>query len=563
MLRRWPRRRNSMTTRRSICLLLIAICLAAFSPWPARADLATIYLKNGQARTVELEAADRGQVQWRASASSGEVQSTLRSQIEYVNFPTTEIWRAAEDAFESGDLGEAITKYQLVIADKASHYYPIPGNYVSLAQERLLRCYRIRMNAAAVAKQAQSVREEFLNLPPEFRKFDPAVTGWVALAKKDWAGVMEALKQVEQPGPEVFYLRGRALEETGKMQEAIQEYAGAYVLNFGGSVALTQAALQRSANLLASLGDRDRSEELKAQVKLYRDLFGDGKLWKGASENLLQLADAEINALGSAEGNMEKPESAPATAAGTVAEESGAVAVLPPADQRDYLLVSELEKRVFIIRSDAPSGEPVAAGGVVEKDYGYEFDGTGGGLRIGSVDASKPVWVLRAVFNPATSDAVILDVNDRTRGGVGLYLREGILTFVWFPRGAKKRELVSLGKVEEGTLQTVRVHVQGDGKVIAVVNGERTEHKVRGGGVKLAGKLVLSVGYAGTGRTEAGTALGGAFIPFKGTLQHASIATGSSVVEIQEREVELYSKLIKLIPPEPVEEEKPAEKESK
>jgi hypothetical protein len=553
-----------MTTRGSLSFFSFAICLAACLPWPARGDLATIYLKNGQARTVELESADRGQVQWRASASSGEVQSTLRSQIEYVNFPTTEIWRDAEDAFESGDLGTAITKYQLVIADKASHYYPIPGNYVSLAQERLLRCYRIRMNAAAVAKQAQVVREEFLNLPPEFRKFDPAVTGWVALAKKDWAGVMEALKQVEQPGPEVFYLRGRALEETGKKQEAIQEYAGAYVLNFGGSVALTQAALQRSASLLASLGDRDRSEELKAQVKLYRDLFGDGKLWEGASENLLQLADAEIKALGSAEGNMEKPDSGPATAAGTVAEESGAVAALPPADQRNYFLVSELEKRVFITRSDEPSGEPVLQGGVVEKDYGYEFNGTGGGLRIGSVDASKPVWMMRVIFNPATSDAVILDLNDGTKGGVGLYLREGTLTFVWFPKGAK-RELLSLGKVQEGTLQTVWILVEGDGKVIAVVNGERTDHKVKGGGVKLGGKMVLSVGYAGTGPTDAATALGGNFTPFKGTLQHASIATATSVVEIQEREVELYSKAIRLIPPQSEEEpeEKPAAEKGK
>jgi hypothetical protein len=420
------------------------------------------------------------------------------------------------------------------------------------------------MNAAAVAKQAQVVREEFLNLPPEFRKFDPAVTGWVALAKKDWAGVMEALKQVEQPGPEVFYLRGRALEETGKKQEAIQEYAGAYVLNFGGSVALTQAALQRSASLLASLGDRDRSEELKAQVKLYRDLFGDGKLWEGASENLLQLADAEIKALGSAEGNMEKPDSGPATAAGTVAEESGAVAALPPADQRNYFLVSELEKRVFITRSDEPSGEPALQGGVVEKDYGYEFNGTGGGLRIGSVDAGKPVWMMRVIFNPATSDAVILDLNDGTKGGVGLYLREGTLTFVWFPKGAK-RELLSLGKVQEGTLQTVWILVEGDGKVIAVVNGERTDHKVKGGGVKLGGKMVLSVGFAGTGRTDAATALGGNFTPFKGTLQHASIATATSVVEIQEREVELYSKAIRLIPPESEEEpeEKPAAEKGK
>ncbi|MEN8715978.1 MAG: hypothetical protein ABF384_13790, partial [Verrucomicrobiales bacterium] len=152
-------------------------------PGVIHADLATIYLKDGQARTVELVSAERGQVRWRSSAAAKEEQATLRSQIDFVAFPTTGAWREAEDAFESGRIPQAVTKYRLVIADQLAHFYPVPGNFVSLAQERLLRCFRRQMDVAAIAKQAELVRGEFLNLPPELRVVPPEVEAWKALAK--------------------------------------------------------------------------------------------------------------------------------------------------------------------------------------------------------------------------------------------------------------------------------------------------------------------------------------------------------------------------------------------
>ena len=51
-------------------------------PGTVHADLATIYLKDGQARTVELVSAERGQVRWRSSAAATEEQATPRSQID-------------------------------------------------------------------------------------------------------------------------------------------------------------------------------------------------------------------------------------------------------------------------------------------------------------------------------------------------------------------------------------------------------------------------------------------------------------------------------------------------
>lgn len=536
--------------------------LVALLPWAipeAKADLATIFLRNGEAQTVELVAADRGQIQWKTSVNAPDIRVTLRSQVNYVLFPTTEAWRSAEEAFESGNLRQAVQGYQRVINDKQSHYYPFPGNFVSLAQERLLRCFRLQMDPAAIAKQAEVVRGEFSNLPPEFRTVDPAVAAWTALSKGKWEEVLTTLEDVKAPGPEVFFLRGRALEELGRHPEAVQEYAGVYVLNFGGSVALTQAALKRSSALMASLNDKDRQAELKAQLKIYRDLFGKGKLWEGASEELVALANGEIETIGSASGNMEKPESA----GGAVIGESASVASLPPPDQRDYLLVGEIEQRVFVVGPDEGTSEagPNLAGGVKELEYGYAFDGTGGGIRIGKVDGSPPVFLFRVQFNPAETDGIVVDLNEGTTGGCGLYLRKGEIVLGWSPKGGGKKEYV-IGKAEKATLQSVLVHAWKDGTMMINVNGERQELQVPAGGLKLGKSLVAAIGYGGNGnRTERGTAIKIETVPFKGTVQHFSVGSGGSLVEIEEREVERFGKRVALVPPQPADggaEEAPA-----
>lgn len=522
----------------------VILCAAVFlGSREARADLATIYLTNGEARTVELVSAERGQVLWKSASNSGEVQSTGRSQIEHVLFPTTETWRDAEEAFESGDWKTAEQLYQEVIRDPGSHFHPIPGNFVSLAKERLLRIARRRMDPAAVARQAQVVREEFLNLPPEYRVVGPETAAWTAAAKEDWAGVLTALGEVEAPGPEIFYLRGLALESTGKKTEAVSEYAGAYVMNFGGDENLTRESLRRSASLLGEIADEDRTPELQAQLKIFRDLFGAGKLWEGAPENFAALADGEIQVLGEAKGKTEKP----ASAGGTVASETMAVASLPPAEERDYLLVDEIDEDYFYIGKNSEQTKVEIKGGAVPAERGYRFDGTGGGVLIQPVNAKAPVFLCRIRFVADSTGGLLVALGSGGKQGrFVIRLEEGELVVVW-KRGKGEAKRFVVGKVEAGSAVSLLVHGWKNGTLVIERNGEATQHEVETDGLDLGKTETVQVGGSSGGDSEV--------VGFRGEIQHLSIATGESLVEIEEREIERLGKKLALLPPAPSGEE--------
>ena len=546
-----------MSIRRSLISVTFFLLLSGTTE-VVYADLATIYLKDGQARTVELVSAERGQVRWRASTASTEEQATLRSQIAYVAFPTTGAWREAEDAFESGRIAKAVTKYRLVIADQLAHFYPVPGNFVSLAQERLLRCYRRQMDVAAIAKQAEVVRGEFLNLPPELRFVPPEVEAWKALAKGESEKVLAALAEVKNPTPETFYLRGRAFEASSKTEDAIQAYAGTYVLNFGGPLNYTRDALQRSASLLNKLADDDRKAELQAQVKIYRDLFGAGKLWGDAPDTLVQLADGKIESIGGAEGDMEKPGS---KSGGVVASTSGTSATAAPLEERDYILPEELPERVFYVGGDE---EASVNGGTKEAD-GYAFDGTGGKVVISPIDANLPSMNIRVRFKPETENGVIADANVAKRGGFGIYLKEGELFVAWDSAKGKLKTW-KVGKATVGETTNLLLGCSPGGTLNIVVGREKRTEEIDKGGLALGKDLAVILGSTGDGRNK-GAADGGDHPPFKGKIYHFSISSGANYNAFKDKEIEKFGKRIVLLPPLPKpeegEEEKPDEAKAK
>ena len=515
----------------------IFILLSSGMPGVIHADLATIYLKDGQARTVELVSAERGQVRWRSSAAATEEQATLRSQIDFVAFPTTGAWREAEDAFESGRIPQAVTKYRLVIADQLAHFYPVPGNFVSLAQERLLRCFRRQMDVAAIAKQAELVRGEFLNLPPELRVVPPEVEAWKALAKGESEKVLAALAEVENPTPETFYLRGRGHEASGKTEDAIQAYAGTYVLNFGGPLNYTRDALQRSASLLNQLADSDRKAELQAQVKIYRDLFGAGKLWGDAPETLVALADGKIESIGGAEGDMEKPGS---KSGGVVASTSGGSVTAGALEDRDYILPEELPEMIFAIGSAAK-----VTGGKKEAD-GYVFDGTGVRVGVGPINANHPAMNIRVRFRPDAENGVIVDANT-SRGGFGVYLKKGELFFAW-DTNKGKLHVWNIGKAPVGETTNLLIGSSKSGSLNIVLGREKRTEKAEAGGLALGGALSIILGDTGEGKNN-GAADGGDHPPFKGTITHFSISSGETDNEFKEKEIEKFGKRIALLPP--------------
>ncbi len=545
--------------------LLIQVSLITGFGGIACADLATVYLADGNAATVELVAVDRGQVQWKRNAApNSPTESFFRSQIKYVDFPTTEQWRDAEEAFESGKFTEALRLYGRVLEDKENHFYPIPGNFVSLAHLRILECHRGNLNPAAVAKQSKVVKEESSNLPPEFRTLSPTIQAWIAVSEKKWDQVLEVLEGVALPGPESFFLKGIALENLGKPSEAIQEYSGAYVLNFGGSTKLTQEALQRSANLLVALKDENRMSELQAQAKIYRDLYGNGKLWSAAPEWLTKLADGEIVTMNAEVGGDFDPDAPPPAKAkgsseGAVVVESAASAALPPLEERDWILVSELEKHIYVMGSGPDTSQPQLKGGVAKSDDGYLFDGTGGGIIMGGFSGNQKFTRVAIRFTPDTLDGVLYDLNQGKSAGFGLYLTAGNLNFYWNAVGRAKPVNCNLGKIAANETTDLFVTVFQNGRIVTRLNDVEANFQTAKNGLGVKTNVTVCIGDVVVNKDTA-SADGKSHPPFEGKIQHFSIGVGAGLVPIYESEkAHNGGKVIKFIPP-PTAEPAPAPK---
>jgi len=565
-----------------------AVVVALLCTGRAIADLVTIHLSDGGASTVELVGFGQNELQWKENAlPNAPVRSYSREQISHVDFPETGAWRDAERAFESGEFSEAIRLYQHVIATPIEHFYPLPGNFVSLAKLRILECQQTTMNPAAIAQQAEVVKKDAANLPPGARTLDPMIDAWAAVSKQEWDSVLKILEGVEFPGPEGSFLRGVALENLGKWQAAVQEYSNCYVLNFGGASDLTRQALRRSALLLAEHLSEERMPELQAQVKIYRDLFGDGELWSGADPQLVDLADGKIEALkiaieGDFDGkapppeapaepgekvadagsppameNQTSPEAEPKPgSAGVVVKESPTMATLPTTDERDYLLPEELDEPVFVTGPGGGKGKVEMIGGVVRSEDGYVFDGTGGGLRIQPVAANQAILVFRFLIVAQSPDGAIADMNDGNKGGFGLYLQKGNLMLAWASKRQKLRKW-NLGKVVVGEPTKVYVSVSSNAKLVTTVGETRTEFRIRKGAHGLSPQCVMYLGDIGEIGVHSDTVIGTRFTPFKGAIKFASIEAGKNGVEIRDRQIARFGKRVTMTAPPPVVEPKP------
>ncbi len=529
-------------------LVLCTICAGT----PCFGALGTIHLKGGKSVTVEIVAADRGQVLWKAdNKPESKTQPYFRNQIDYVDFPSTDLWTQAENAFESGKIDEAVTLYGQVIANRDFNFYPIPGNFASLAQVRLLSCYRIKMNQAAIVKQAEKVRTEFLNLPPDFRKFHPVIESWKAISRKKWEAAIAAIDKEDPPSSEGFLLRGMALEALGRKEEAVQSYAGAYVLNFGGPVNIAKQALQRSAAILAKSGNKDRKNEIQAQAKIYRDLFGKGNLWEGAPEWLVKLADGKIVTLGKAD-PMGKASGKPGGNTVVVTEKIE-VAALPDPDKRDWVLVSELPHKIYLKGSNPNKDNFKNAGGVSAKDGAFVFDGTGGGIQLSGIDANLDVLLFRLVFITDSPDGAIFDLNnvEGKEGGLGVYLEGGNLKIVWAKAGSPAKTWTA-GKVTPGQkYQFVLAAEKSTLISYQLGNAKETQSKKLPGPLGIGTGLSASVGDTKAGTWDRETADRKEHTPFKGKILHLSIGTGKDRKEINSKEsAQFGGKKIRINPPE-------------
>lgn len=265
------------TFKAALISALLAVAASTGHAAPAK-----ITLKNGLSQIGDIASADRNGVMWRGR-NTGAARLVNHNQIAKIDFRAPKEWEEANTHFYKRDYAKAIALYSAIASNPGAHYFPAPGNFASLAMLRLVDCYSETGNSQDLTKVVAMIDPNSLALSDQGDL--GTISCWAALGKGDWESALAMLEKVGDdpmiPGAaDRAFIRGVALEKTGKPEDAIVAYAGAYSLEFGGQNGMSRRALQNSVKLLQSLKDETRREELRALVHSYAHIFNDGKLWE-------------------------------------------------------------------------------------------------------------------------------------------------------------------------------------------------------------------------------------------------------------------------------------------
>ena len=531
---------NLFSTR---SIAAIFACVFAFgAATGAGAAPITIHLEDGRTLSVHFDRAAKEGVTWRLAPGDPVTQHTPMDRISHVDFPVPPAWEEAENLLADGDLDAALEKFIAISRDQFRLGYPAPGNHASLALLEALAIRQRLLDPKAIAAQAGVIAREEATLPPDRRALDPLVKSWVALSDEKWTAALESLETMKGADSEIAYLRGRALEGRGDARAAIEAYAATYTLGVGDRSEMSRDALRRSAVLLDALGSEDRFPELHAQLVLYAELFGAGALWKGAPERLAAIATTGIDAI---DGMVEKTavEPPPAAAAPPSPPEG-----LPPLEERDWILASELDRFVYIV------GEPPfeAEGAATKTAAGWRFEGDGGKLVTGKgVSLFNEEVRLRAIFVPEKPDGILAH-GPFESGGIDLYLAGGDLHFSWSRhQSGKDRKTFNLGKARLGEENRLGLNLTRRRMVRATFNAELTVDNER---------VPNLISFKNAHPVAVGGRAGDRFVPgdelpsFTGTIRHFSLGADRTLKHIGEKERAMFGgKNVRLTPPSPPE----------
>lgn len=315
-------------------ILLLPALLAI--PGLVRAQDATIHFKSGRTLAADIVSVDKENVHWRLDAVSKDVQETPHAQIEYVDFPPIAGWEDAETAFDEGRLEDAAELYEKFAAIQFSgNYYPAPGNFSTLARRRLFDIYSRLVNPEALARYYDRIRIDLL--PAAERDLSPVLACWNAAGKKKWeqlieiAGKIENLDPVSREAAELGYLKGLAYTELGDFNRALTEFGRAYTLNLGTDSELAKTALRHSADLIESLGVKERNAETQALIHVYAEVYGNNALWEDASSKFQALQKLELRS--SYEESEDKTGQVAAADVDKLVETTDYESVMPPKPQ--------------------------------------------------------------------------------------------------------------------------------------------------------------------------------------------------------------------------------------
>tara|TARA_R110002096_G_scaffold316010_8_gene510342 strand:+ start:1407 stop:2267 length:861 start_codon:yes stop_codon:yes gene_type:complete len=282
-----------MITRTFLILCLFTSAAFAQSEVPA-----TAYLKNGRNFQGIVVSVNRIKIDFKLEQAAAGLVSFNHDEIRYVEFSPNTEWAEAMQAFTQRDYEQAALKLESIAKKRnSSTFYPAIGNFSTLADRRLLDCYRRMMKPEGIPPVVNRI--EWDKLPPADRDAFKVASVWSAVGLKDWPGAVkaadEALRDVP-PGSgdanEASYLKGLALDENGDDDKAVIAFGSVIGPYPGANRRTASDAIRRSATILAK--NEDRKGELKALVHIYAKSFGNGKLWPEATPEMKKLLAEEL-----------------------------------------------------------------------------------------------------------------------------------------------------------------------------------------------------------------------------------------------------------------------------
>jgi len=282
-------------------LALVGLIAGFCTPTANAQQTVPVTLKNGQLIEIVIVSLGGDHINWRY-AGGGNVSKLPFKEIDGIEFPPTEAWAAAIADFDGGNYKDAAEKFKKLSLTKGpSTYYPAPGNFTNLAQRRLIDCYRRLRNAEDINLLRSKI--EWDKISSSERKIGGVVACWGVAGSDDHEGALKIIeaesKKLDWTDPlrgELAYIRAIVHKRMGDEPLAAVAFGEAYGAYPGVDPSLSADAMKQAVTILSQYPDR--KEEMNAVIHMYAGMYGDGKVWDDAPDDIVAVLSKEIEMLG-------------------------------------------------------------------------------------------------------------------------------------------------------------------------------------------------------------------------------------------------------------------------
>ncbi|MEM7011482.1 MAG: hypothetical protein AAF585_08360 [Verrucomicrobiota bacterium] len=257
-----------------------------------------LFLTDGRSFEGRLTGVRDDRLMWQEIGAPGSI-SIMLDEVDHVSFPPPPVWNQIMELFDKGEYERALAGLEPISNTRTdATFYPAPGNFATLAERRLLDCYR-KLRRWGDLRYVQR-KIEWNKLPVEERELASVFAVWAEIGDEEWDEALKfadiAMTEAPASGPELGFARALAYKGLGNEKDAIIALAETFGPYSGSDRELAKEAMIECANLVGN--DPDRQPELKALVHTYSAIYGNGKIWDGSTPLQNELLALKLDTIG-------------------------------------------------------------------------------------------------------------------------------------------------------------------------------------------------------------------------------------------------------------------------